>query len=202
MSHDEHHLRILSTLHFDRRTLPPCLAMAVIVPLATLQLHWQGRAWWCSCYGLNPWAGDIWSQHNSQHLLDPYSLTHVLHGVVLFWLLALTMPRMPLLWRLFTAIVLEALWEVVENSEFIIQRYREATLALGYNGDSIVNSLGDILCCALGVLLARRLGFRLSLVLFVVTELLLLAWIRDNLTLNVLMLVHPVESIKAWQMTR
>ena len=93
--------------------------MAVVVTLAMLHLHSLGRIWWCSCGGLNPWAGDIWSQHISQHLLDPHSLTHILHGVVLCGLLALAMPRTLPLLRLFTAIALDALWEVVENSEFI-----------------------------------------------------------------------------------
>ncbi len=103
-------------------------------------------------------------------------------------------------WRLALAISLEALWEMVENSAFVIQRYREATLALGYEGDTIVNALGDLLCCVIGVLLARQLGFRRSLALFVVTELVLIVWIRDSLVLNIVMLLHPFEAIKAWQL--
>ena len=93
-----------------------------------------------------------------------------------------------------------ALWEVLENSQFIIQRYREATIGQGYTGDSIVNSLGDVLCCIIGFLLARQLGWKRSLVLFVMVEVGLLFWIRDNLTLNILMLISPVEHIKNWQM--
>jgi hypothetical protein len=94
---------------------------------------------------------------------------------------------------------MEAAWEVVENSRFVIERYREETAALGYQGDTIVNSLADILLCAIGFALARRLGFRRTLALFVVTEVALAAWIRDNLSLNVLMLIYPIEAVKEWQ---
>jgi hypothetical protein len=95
--------------------------------------------------------------------------------------------------------LIEATWEVLENSPLIIDRYREATAALGYTGDTIVNSVGDILFCILGVGIARQIGFRWSVVLFVATELVLLFWIRDNLTLNVLMLIYPIEAIRVWQ---
>ena len=100
-------------------------------------------------------------------------------------------PRLALAWRLALAIIVEALWEVVENSAFVIQRYREVTLAVGYEGDTIVNALGDLLCCALGFLLARQLGFRRSLALFVVTELVLMLWIRDSLVLSIVGFVAP-----------
>lgn len=107
---------------------------------------------------------------------------------------------MPLLWQLSTTLLLEALWEVFENTEFTIQRYRETTAALGYYGDSIANSLGDVATCGIGFLIAQRLGLRRSLVAFAVTELVLLFWIRDSLLLEILMLVYPVDAIKAWQM--
>jgi len=131
--------------------------------------------------------------------LDPYSFTHVLHGFVLCGLLALIVPRLSQIWQLWLAVSIEALWEVLENSEFVIRRYREETAALGYHGDTIVNSLGDILVCGLGFVLARRLGLRRTLVLFVVTEVVLAIWIRDNLTLNILMLIYPIEGVKEWQ---
>ncbi len=181
-------------------TIRPWLAVAAILVVTAFLLQQQGRVWWCACGHLNAWAGDIWSSHNSQHLFDPYSFTHVLHGVLFFGLLAWLLPRMPLVWRLTAVIAFEAAWEVLENSQVIIRRYREATIGLGYEGDSIANSMADILCCVLGCLLARRMGFWRSAVLFVVTEVVLLVWIRDNLTLNVLMLTFPVEAIKTWQM--
>jgi uncharacterized protein DUF2585 len=100
---------------------------------------------------------------------------------------------------LWIAISIEALWEVVENSRFVIERYREETVALGYQGDTVVNSLTDILLCGLGFALARRLGFRRTVALFVLTEAALVLWIRDNLSLNVLMLIYPIDAVKEWQ---
>jgi hypothetical protein len=123
----------------------------------------------------------------------------VLHGFVFCGLLAWGLPRLAPVWRLSLAVTVEALWEVLENSDFVIRRYREATAALGYEGDTVVNSLGDIFACGLGFVIARRLGFRRSLALFVLTEVVLLVWIKDSLTLNVLMLIYPIDAIKAWQ---
>jgi hypothetical protein len=174
--------------------------MAALLIATALQLHSQGRLWRCSCGHIYLWAGDVWSSDNSQHLLDPYSFTHVLHGIVFFWLLAWTAPWLSFGWRLLIALAIEAAWEVGENTEFVIQRYRETTMALGYTGDTVVNSVGDILLCALGFYLAYRLGFRRSLALLVATEIVLLLWIRDSLILNVIMLVYPIEAIKLWQM--
>ena len=184
----------------SRGRISPSLVTAAVLAAAVFQLHHEGRVWWCACGHFYPWAGDIWSAHNSQHLFDPYSLTHVLHGLLFYGLLAWLVPRLALPWRLTLTVALEALWEVIENSRWVIQRYREATIGLGYEGDSIANSLADILCCCVGFALARQLGFKGSAVLFVVTELVLLVWVRDNLTLNVLMLTCPIDAIKAWQM--
>jgi hypothetical protein len=178
----------------------PWLVIAVVLLGAAYQLRSQGRLWFCSCGYFLLWTSDAWSSDNSQHLLDPYSFTHILHGFLFWWLLAWALPRLSNAWRLCLAVFAEALWEVVENSNFVIQRYREATIALGYVGDTVVNSLGDIVLCALGFILARRIGFRRSLVVFVLTEAVLLVWIRDGLLLNILMLIYPIEGIKAWQM--
>ncbi|HET6671223.1 MAG TPA: DUF2585 family protein [Pyrinomonadaceae bacterium] len=181
-------------------TLGPPLFILAVLALSLFQLRNQGRTWWCSCNQFFPWAGDIWSAHNSQHLFDPYSFTHILHGFAFCWLLALCIPRISATWRLALATLLEAAWEVFENTEFVIQRYREETAALGYNGDSVFNSFGDILLCILGFMIAQRLGFKRSLLVFVATELVLLLWIRDSLLLEILMLVYPIEGLKAWQM--
>lgn len=162
-------------------------------------LHRQGRSWWCACGQTHLWCGDIHNEHCSQHLFDPYSFTHVLHGIAFCGILAWAIPRISPVWRLFITVVIESLWELLENSQLIIQRYRAATIALGYEGDSIINSLSDILCCAAGFVLARRLGLRWSFVFFVATELVLLFWIRDNLTLNIVMLICPLDAIKTWQ---
>lgn len=175
-------------------------AFALLLTAAMYQLHAQGRQWWCVCSRFSLWEGDIWSSHCSQHVFDPYSFTHVLHGVVFCWLAALAFPRVTLPWRLWIATAIETLWEIIENTSFVIRRYREVTIGLGYEGDSIINSMSDIGCCALGFIVAQYLGFRRSLIFFVVVELLLLVFIRDNLTLNVLMLLYPIEAIKTWQM--
>lgn len=181
------------------RNFWPWLVIAAALALAIVQLRNQGRSWWCSCHQYFPWAGDIWSAHNSQHLLDPYSFTHILHGFAFCWLLALAIPRLSSTWRLALATLLEAAWEVFENTEFVIQRYREETAALGYNGDSVFNSFGDILTSIVGFMIAQRLGFKRSVLVFVATELVLLLWIRDSLLLEILMLVYPIEGLKAWQ---
>lgn len=188
-----------SALHERLKVFRPWGAIAATLAATAYELHRQGRRWWCACGRPGLWSGDPARPHNSQHLLDPYSFTHLLHGVVFCGLLAWACPKVRPTWRLWAAVCLGSLWEVVENSAFVIGRYRAATAAAGYEGDSIANSLGDILCCGVGFVVARRLGFRWSAVLFFVTEGVLLLWIRDDLALNVLMLVYPVPGIKAWQ---
>jgi hypothetical protein len=184
------------------KTAWPYLATAAVLLVAVLLLRAEGRSWWCACGQAFLWTSEAAGPHTSQHLLDPYSFTHLLHGVLLCGLLAWGLPRVPPAWRLVLAACAEALWEVFENSAFVIQRYRTATAARGYEGDTVANSLGDILSCLAGFWLAGRLGFRGSVVLVVATELLLLVWIRDSLLLNVLMLAHPIDAIKVWQTGR
>jgi hypothetical protein len=177
----------------------PGLILAAVLAATAMLLHAQGRLWLCSCGYLLFWTGNAWSADNSQHFSDPYSFTHLLHGFMFCWLLWMVLPKWPLSWRFCLAISAEALWEVIENSSFVIERYRATTAALGYQGDTVVNSLGDILFCAVGFLLAERLGFRRSLALFILTEVALLVLIRDSLLLNILMLLYPLDEIKAWQ---
>jgi hypothetical protein len=193
-------LTAFTMLQGSMRKFWPCLAIIMVVAAAVYQLHRQGRMWLCSCGRFALWIGDIWSPENSQQFLDPYSFTHVLHGFIFYGLLAWLIPRVSSLWRLWLAVSFEALWEVVENTDRIIERYRGVTAAIGYHGDTIVNSLGDILSFGVGFMLARHLGFRRSVTVFVVTEVVLLGWIRDSLTLNVIMLIYPIEAIRAWQM--
>ncbi len=174
----------------------------VAVVLAVLVLRWLGRGWWCGGgeYFLWSGAGQIQTLHNSQHLADPYTLTHVLHGLglyLLWW--GLAGRRLEVAARGGLAVASEALWEVVENTPAVIERYRESTITFGYYGYSVFNSLGDIAACVLGFWLAAKLPVRLSLVLFLAIEALLLLWIRDSLLLNVLMLVWPSQAIRAWQ---
>jgi Protein of unknown function (DUF2585) len=176
------------------------LAMGAIFGLAAVALRLEGHRFWCRCGRLTLWSGDIHSAHNSQHLVDPYSFTHVEHGLLLYALLRPFGRWVGPGSRLVIAVAIEGIWEVVENSAAVIERYRQATIALGYAGDSVVNSLGDIVACTLGLFLAHRLPVRWSVALLVTVELALLAIYRDNLTLNVLMLVFPLESVKTWQM--
>lgn len=176
------------------------LSVVVTVIAALIALNLQGRVWWCQAGDYLPWAWNIWSTHNSQHLIDPYSFTHILHGVLEFWLIGLVFWKVPLAWRFVIAIFIESSWEVLENTNYMINRYREETISLDYFGDSIINSIADIVCCGLGFLLAYKLRFWKSIVLFIATEVILLLTIRDSLIVNIIMLIYPIEAIKAWQM--
>ena len=171
-----------------------------VLSLATIAiLFTMGRPAWCQCGTLRLSSWDIWSSHNSQHLLDPYFFSHLLHGVLfcgfLYWLPRTVNPG----WKFSLAVAVECGWEVLENSPIIINRYRATTIALNYSGDTVANSICDLLACALGYGIALRLGLRKSVVLVVTVELLTAATFRDCLTLNVLMLVYPLEVIKQWQ---
>jgi len=176
--------------------------IAVLLPLLAVfvgTLHFLGRPWWSDA-GPDWWVGSIWSHQTSQHLADPYSFTHVLHGILFFALLHAVAPRIPFGWKWLAAVVLEMLWEIAENSPVIIDRYRTATAALDYYGDSILNSLGDVLAAALGVGMAATLRWKHTLWFVVATEVLLALFIRDNLTLNLLMLLWPIDAVKTWQL--
>ena len=179
----------------------PYYAVAVLIAVAIVILRLQGRVWWCQAGDLSPWSWEVWSRHNSQHIIDAYSFTHVLHGVVEFWLIGLLLPRLSLAWRFFIAVFVESTWEVVENTSYVIQRYREATMSLDYFGDSVINSVADIGCCALGFWIAWKLRFWKSVALFVFTEAVLILTIRDSLIINVIMLLWPIEAIKNWQVS-
>ncbi|HKO98983.1 MAG TPA: DUF2585 family protein [Pyrinomonadaceae bacterium] len=176
------------------------VGLAAILIIAALLLRLEGRLWMCACGTIRFWIGNTCSSDNSQHFLDPYAFTHVLHGFAFYWLIALVIPRLKSNWQLLLAIALEAAWEVFENTNFVMERYRTATAALGYNGDTVINSTGDILCCLVGFLIAKWLGFRRALIVFVALEVVLILWIRDSLLLEILMLTIPIESIKAWQL--
>lgn len=174
--------------------------IAAIPLTAVVVLLLMGRSWWCACGNPWLWIGNILSPHNSQHLFDPYSFTHVLHGFAFCAIFSWLQPGSHWKLRWTFTLLFESLWEIAENSPLVILRYRSATAAFGYLGDTIANSCGDLLCCSLGFFLARALGFRRALAVFVLTELILLWWIRDNLTLNIVMLIYPIESLKAWQL--
>ena len=146
------------------------------------------------------WEGNIWSSECSQRLADPYSFSHVGHGILFFGLLWVVARKIVVRYRFFVAVLLEASWELLENSPLIINRYRETTIALGYVGDSVMNSLSDIIMMSLGFLLACHVRPRTSVAVLLAMEIGCAFWIRDNLTLNIIMLLHPIPAIKAWQM--
>jgi hypothetical protein len=180
----------------------PVFAMLATVGAAAILLRREGRLWICACGSIQVWSGQVCSANNSQHFLDPYSLTHLLHGFLFFWLLFWLAGRLSAGWQVALAVAIEACWEVFENTNFIIDRYRSATAALGYNGDTVVNSFGDILCCLIGFVIARRLGLRRSLVVFAVLEVVLIIWIKDSLLLEILTLIVPIDVVRAWQMCK
>lgn len=173
---------------------------AGIVAAFGAMLWLEGRPAWCK-YGLGLWSA-AWTHCTSQHVFNPYSLTHVLHGVIFFWILRPFAARVEFRWRLVAALLLEIAWELVENSPWVIERYRQDTASLDYTGDSIVNSLGDVASTVVGFVFASRVSWKVALVIFVVIEVGLAYFVRDNLTLNVFMLFWPLESLKAWQLGR
>lgn len=141
------------------------------------------------------WVGDIASSHTSQHLLDPYSFSHIQHGLLFAALLC--WAKKP---YLEIALLIEAGWEILENTPLIIDRYRAATASLNYYGDSILNSMGDLLSCAMGFYVAMRVPRSVSISLFIAIETVMVIVLRDSLLLNVIMLLYPLEAIKEWQM--
>jgi hypothetical protein len=173
-------------------------ALVVFAAVAFIELH-SGRSLLGPDGRFGWWDGNVWSSENSQRVADAYSFSHIIHGLVFyafFWLVA---RRLPLKYRFLAAIILEAGWELLENSPLIINRYRAATIAQGYVGDSVLNSVCDVGMVVIGFLIARFSKIWISIALIIVLELGCLLWVRDNLTLNILMLAHPVESIKVWQ---
>ena len=182
-----------------RKYIGPIAVIGPILIVTAVELRLQGRLWVCTCSRFFA-TGDAWSSQTSQLFLDPYSLTHVAHGLMFAGLLALFLKRTPPTWRFVIAIGLECAWEIIENTNTVIDRYRAATASLDYHGDTIVNSLGDITACAIGFMLARKLGWVRSIILFLAVEVVLVLWIRDSLILEMIMLIHPIQAIKVWQL--
>jgi hypothetical protein len=194
---------LLAPFGFRRRAPDWTAAAGIILVLAAatgaLELQ-MGRP---PAYTKGPvrvWVGDVQSDQNSQQLADPYTFTHVIHGALFYGITALAFgPSRPAL-RAAVAVGLESAWEALENTNMVIDRYRAATVSLGYYGDSVFNSMADVLACLVGFLLAWRLPTRATVAWVVVVEIVLALWIRDNLTLNIVMLIHPLQVIRQWQM--
>ena len=174
------------------------LALGLAVLMALVLLSW-GREPICACGYVKLWHGETVSAENSQHISDWYTPSHVIHGLIFYALLWLVARRMPLGWRLAIATAIEAGWELLENTDAVIEHYRSVTISLDYYGDSVLNSVSDLIAMWIGFALARWLPVWASVLLAVAFEVFTTWMIRDGLALNVLMLLWPLESVKAWQ---
>ena len=192
----------MTSLLPNRRGLILAFAMWLAIGATLLAM---GRVAICACGTIKLWWGVVQSAENSQHIADWYSFSHVIHGLLFYFFAHLLWRRWKLfggkpgIWALPIAVAFEGFWELLENSPLIIDRYRAVTVSFGYEGDSVLNSLSDIGFMALGFWTASKLPWQASLILAIVFELFTLAMIRDNLTLNVLMLVWPLEAVRQWQ---
>ena len=173
-------------------------AVLIMIAGAAIELA-MGRHPICTCGTIDLWVAERDSPRTSQMLADWYSLSHIVHGLLFYAALWLIARRWPVQTRFLAALLIEAAWEVTENTPFVIDRYRETTAALGYSGDSVINSMSDILMMCLGFLLARKLPVWAAVALVIVLEIVPLFVIRDNLTLNIWMLLAPNAAIQAWQ---
>ena len=160
---------------------------------------WSGRSLLGPDGRFGLWDGNIWGSENSQRVADAYSFSHIIHGMLFYAFLWLVARKVPMKYRFVIAIIMEAGWELLENSPIIIDRYRAATIAQGYVGDSVLNSVSDIVMAGIGFVVARFSRVWVTVALIILMEVGCLFWIRDNLTLNIVMLAYPIESLKIWQ---
>ncbi|MBL9051670.1 MAG: DUF2585 domain-containing protein [Tabrizicola sp.] len=184
------------------RRLSPAIVLVGIILLTAAYLLWIGREPICKCGYVKLWHGAVISAENSQHLSDWYTPSHIIHGFLFFGALWLVARKLSLGWRLAIATFVEAAWEILENSDAVIERYRTVTISLDYYGDSVLNVVADILAMILGFWLASRLPVWATVALIVLFEAATIFIIRDGLALNVLMLLYPVDWIAEWQAAR
>ena len=181
------------------RDARPWILSLLVVAASAAWLLIDGRQLLASSGRVLLWYNDPWGPEGSQHLLDWYSPSHIIHGLLFYAALWLVARRLPLGWRFLIAVVVECAWEIVENSDAVIERYRTATVSKDYLGDAVINSVMDVACMAVGFWLARKLPVWASVVLILAFEAVTVWLIRDGLALNVLMLLWPVEGVRDWQ---
>ena len=185
--------------YFTRSVLIHILVAIILIGGLALIEFLNGRLPICKCGYVLAWYNNTNGPGNSQHLTDWYTFSHLIHGFLFYGFLWLVARKLPVRTRLILAIIIECGWELLENSPLIIDRYRTATFALDYYGDSIINSVSDVIAMVVGFLLAKKFPIYLSIFIIVALELFAGYMVRDNLTLNVIMLIYPIESIKVWQ---
>ena len=181
------------------RSLRPWLVTLAIIAASAAWLLWVGREPYCKCGYVKLWHGETMSSENSQHIADWYTPSHIIHGLLFYAVLWLVARRLTAGWRLVIATLVECAWEIVENSNAIIERYRAVTISLDYYGDSVLNSVSDVLAMVAGFYLARKLPLLASVALIIGFEVLTAIIISDGLILNVIMLLWPLDAIRDWQ---
>ncbi len=177
----------------------PWMLVAGLMLVQAVTLHLLGRVWICECGAIRLWVGDMHSSELSQQILDWYTPSHIIHGMLFYGLLHLLMPRAPVLLRLAIAVGIEGAWEIAENSPPVIEEYRKQATAAGYVGDSILNSLMDTVSMMTGFALARLLPWQATVALALAAEVAVGWAVHDNLTLNILNFIHRFPAIEAWQ---
>ena len=188
---------------YERISVSTCILVGgVLIAVQALVLFAMGQPPICSCGYVTLWGGIASGPEMSQQLTDWYTYSHVIHGFLFYFVLWLIAPRMSVALQLVLAVAFEASWEIVENTPFIIDRYRQSAIAQGYFGDSIINSVGDTMASVFGFLLARTLPIRGTIALAISLELFTAYMIHDNLTLNIIQLIHPTGAISQWQAGR
>jgi hypothetical protein len=184
------------------RRISPILVLVALIFLTAAWLLWIGREPICKCGYIKLWHGQVVSSENSQHISDWYTPSHIIHGFLFFGLLWLVARRLSIGWRLVIATVIECAWEILENSDAVIERYRSVTISLDYYGDSVLNVVADISAMIIGFWLASRLPVWATVALIILFEATTIWLIRDGLALNVLMLLYPLDGVAAWQAGR